>query len=114
MTQALHRVTGLQIVGPYRLRLAFADGVVREIDFLPVLAGAMYGPLQDQGLFNQVRLDPEVHTVVWPNGADFDPATLHDWPDLLPAMKAHARSWEAHGEAHGIPDQATLRTAEGR
>jgi len=30
-------------------------------------------------VFRQVRLDPEVHTVVWPNGADFDPATLHDW-----------------------------------
>jgi hypothetical protein len=30
-------------------------------------------------LFNQVRIDPEVHTLVWPNGADFDPAMLHDW-----------------------------------
>jgi hypothetical protein len=31
-------------------------------------------------LFEQVALDREVHTLVWPNGADFDPATLHDWP----------------------------------
>jgi hypothetical protein len=36
------------------------------------------GPLRDQALFRQVRLDSEVHTLVWPNGADFDPATLHD------------------------------------
>jgi len=96
MFHALHRVTAFQVVGPYRLRLAFGDGLVREIDFRPVLAGAMYGPLRDQRVFEQVRLDSEVHTLVWPNGADFDPATLHDWPAFLPAMEERARSWESN------------------
>ena len=32
-------------------------------------------------VFNQVRLDPEIHTLVWPNDADFDPATLYHWND---------------------------------
>lgn len=36
--------------------------------------------LRDIQLFNSVAIDPEVHTLVWPNGADFDPATLDDWP----------------------------------
>jgi hypothetical protein len=53
----------------------------------------LYGPLQELHVFNQVRLDPEVHTLVWPNGADFDPATLHDWPQHAEAMKALAESW---------------------
>ena len=26
-----------------------------------------------------MRLDPEVHTLVWPNDADFDLATLYNW-----------------------------------
>ena len=95
MIHALHRVTDFQVIGPHRLRVVFRDGVVREIDFRPVLAGSLYGPLRDPSLFNQVRLDTEVHTLVWPNGAAFDPATLHDWPDLLPAMEERARSWEA-------------------
>jgi hypothetical protein len=109
MTHALHRVTHFEVVGPYRLRVVFLDGMVREINFRPVLAGSLYRPLRDQSLFNQVRLDPEVHTLVWPNGADFDPATLHDWPELLPAMEARAQLWESDG----VPSQAMQRTAEG-
>lgn len=46
---------------------------------MPVLYGYYYGPLRDLELFNQVRLDPDIHTLVWPNGADFDPATLYNW-----------------------------------
>src|SRR5437867_1513241 len=30
----------------------------------------------------------------WPNGADFDPATLHDWPTYLPELLARVRQWE--------------------
>jgi hypothetical protein len=76
----LHRVKSFDRVGAHTLRLEFADGSRQTIDFTPVLAVDLYGPLQDPELFGQVRLDPEVHTLVWPNGADFDPATLHDWP----------------------------------
>ncbi|HEX8234349.1 MAG TPA: hypothetical protein VF600_00170 [Abditibacteriaceae bacterium] len=45
-------------------------------------------------MFNQVQLDPEVHTLVWPNGADFDPATLHDWPQHIQELKVRANQWE--------------------
>lgn len=110
MIHALHRVTDFQVIGPYRLRVSFRDGIVREIDFQPVLAGSLFGPLRDLGLFNQVRLDPEVHTLVWPNGADFDPATLHDWPEILPAMAERARAWGAGSP----PNQVIQRTVEGR
>jgi hypothetical protein len=37
----------------------------------------------------------EVHTLVWPSGADFDPATLHDWPEHEADMIALARRWAA-------------------
>ena len=64
------------------------------IDFRPVLRGGLFGPLSDVSLFNKVSIDPEVHTLVWPNGADFDPATLHDWPDHVQAFTTRAREWE--------------------
>ena len=70
------------------------DGTEQTINFQPILKGEIYGPLLDVTLFNQVRLDPEVHTLVWSNGADFDPATLHGWPDQVQALTARAASWE--------------------
>jgi hypothetical protein len=38
-------------------------------------------------------VDPEAHTIVWSNGADFDPATLHDWPEYESEWAAQAQKW---------------------
>ncbi len=94
MTHPIHRVTGFSIVRPYTLHVEFDDDTHQVIDFLPVLAGNLYGPLRDLQLFNQVQLDREVHTLIWPNGADFDPATLHDWPLFQEALAQRAKTWE--------------------
>ena len=91
MHHRIYRVTSLEIVAPYSLRLRFDDETEQTIDFQSVLAGELYRPLQDLSLFDQVRIDPEVHTLVWPNGADFDPATLHDWPLCVDALIARAK-----------------------
>lgn len=95
MAHLICRVKTFQIVAPYTLRVGFDDGTEQVICFEPVLAGELYRPLRDLALFNQVRVDPEVHTLVWPNGADFDPETLHDWPRFAPVLAAQARQWEA-------------------
>ena len=73
--------------------MEFDDGQQRTIDFRPVLTGQLFGPLRDEKYFNQVAIDPEIHTLVWPNGADFDPALLHDWPQYLEDMKKLAKRW---------------------
>ena len=94
MSHPIYRVSSFAIVSPYTLRVRFDDETEQTINFRPVLAGEMYWPLRNLSLFNQVRLDPEVHTLIWPNGADFDPATLHDWPTLEAALIARAQKWE--------------------
>jgi uncharacterized protein DUF2442 len=94
MSHPIYRVTGFEKVGPYTLRLWFDDESEQTIDFRPILAGELYSPLLDPEVFDQVRLDTEVHTLVWPNGADFDPATLRDWPQLREALIERARRWE--------------------
>lgn len=94
MSHPIYRVLRFRIVKPYTIWMAFNDGTEQTIQFGSVLAGELFGPLRDLNLFNQVSIDPEVHTLVWPNGADFDPATLHDWPEHAEALAARARQWD--------------------
>lgn len=95
MSHPIHQVTRFSIDGPYTLLVAFADGTEQRIDFAPVLQGPLFGLLQDLAIFNGVRLDTEAGTLVWPNDADFDPATLHDWPEVSAELSTRARAWAA-------------------
>jgi Protein of unknown function (DUF2442) len=95
MDHEIHRVVSFEKVAPFTLRVGFDDGISQVIDFRPVLKGELYGPLQDPSFFDRVQIDDEVHTLVWPNGADFDPATLHNWPEFAPALKALADNWDS-------------------
>jgi hypothetical protein len=94
MCHKLYRVTGYEIRGDYTIRVNFDDGTEQVIDFEPALRGEIWGPLRDLALFNRVVIDPVAHTLVWPNGADFDPETLHNWPDYKDELAARARQWE--------------------
>ena len=94
MMHPIHRVTAFLIVAPHTIRVEFEDDTHQVIDFHPVLVGNFYGPLRDPHFFNQVKLDQEVHTLVWPNGADFDPATLHDWPRYQEALVQRVKTWD--------------------
>lgn len=94
MIHPMYRVTSFTIVAPFTLQIVFGDGKEHVVDFDSVLEGDLYGPLRDEEMFKQVEIDPEVHTLVWPNGADFDPYILHDWPDQIQYMKKLAMSWK--------------------
>ena len=73
--------------------MVFADGTTHEINFRPVLHGALFGPLRDLAVFNAGAIDQEVGTLTWPNGADFDPATLHEWPSVCAELAGRAQAW---------------------
>ena len=105
MAHEIYQVVSFKKIAPFTLRVQFDDGVSQVIDFHPVLQGELYGPLQEPTLFDQVRIDPEVHTLVWPNGADFDPAILHNWSESSRALKALAEKWVS--EKHGLTVSAT-------
>jgi hypothetical protein len=78
-------VTSVEVLGHYRLRLGFSDDSTREVDLTGELHGPVFEPLGDPDFFGQVRVDPELGTITWPNGADLDPLVLHG--DFEPASR---------------------------
>jgi len=94
MSHPIYRVVAVKVSAPYTLEVEFDDRSIQVIDFRPILKGELYAPLRDFALFNQVQIDPEVHTLVWPNGADFDPATLHDWAGHVGELTTLSQKWQ--------------------
>lgn len=94
MNHPIYYVRSFQIVAPYTLQVKFDDDTEQTINFQPILNGELYRPLRNLSLFNQVQIDPEVHTLVWPNDADFDPATLHDWPEYSEVLMVRSQQWK--------------------
>lgn len=72
------RVVDVRYVREYTLRVRFADGVEGEVDLARELDGEIFKPLKDRVYFQQARVNSELHTVVWPNGADFAPEFLYE------------------------------------
>ena len=71
------RIRSVEALGGFRLRLGLTDGSERLVDVSPFLQGPIFEPLlADPALFAAVRVDPDLGTVVWPNGADLDPDVL--------------------------------------
>ena len=64
MMHPIFRVVSVSVIGTNMLRIAFDDALQRDIDFSPVLSGELFRPLRDPALFAQVKVDPEVHTIV--------------------------------------------------
>lgn len=81
------RIDSVEPIGDFVVRLGFSDGAFREVDLAGDLWGPVFAPLrEDPELFRQVRVDEELDTIVWPNGADMDPDVLHG--DHPPATHA--------------------------
>ena len=61
----------------YVVRLKFNDGAEGFVDLADELYGEMFAPLKDKTKFAALRLDPELGTIAWDNGADLAPEFLH-------------------------------------
>jgi hypothetical protein len=71
------RIRDVETLGGFRVRLSLTDGSAREVDLEPYLTGPVFEPVRtDAAFFRSVRVDEELGTIVWPNGADIDPDVL--------------------------------------
>lgn len=78
------RVSNVEPLVGFTVRLRFTDGTVKEVDLRPYLHGPVFDPLlNNPEAFRSVTVDSGLGTIVWPNGADIDPDVLYS--GLTPA-----------------------------
>ena len=74
----LKDITAVRPLEDYGLQLRFEDGVEGQVDVAQLVAfTGVFAPLKDGSYFTQVRVDPELGTICWPNGADLDADVLY-------------------------------------
>ncbi|AXY44108.1 DUF2442 domain-containing protein [Halomonas sp. JS92-SW72] len=71
-----YKVTYVEALCDYRLRVVFADGSSGVVSLKDRLFGPVFEPLRDPALFFLVTID-EFGVVCWPNGADLAPDALY-------------------------------------
>ncbi|MDZ4342650.1 MAG: DUF2442 domain-containing protein [Candidatus Binatia bacterium] len=71
-----------------KLELLFADGLKAVVDMEKVIQtfDGVFAPLKDPDFFRQVKVNPEVGTIVWPNGADICPDVLYSYASGKPII----------------------------
>ena len=72
------RLLEARIVTAFTVWLRFSDGTEGRLDLAGELHGPVFEPLRDPSYFAQLRVDPELDTIAWPNGADFAPEFLYE------------------------------------
>ena len=71
-------VTSVEHIADHTIRVEFDDGSVKDVDLSGELWGEVFEPLRDVARFRAFRLDPELGTITWPNGADLAPEFLYE------------------------------------
>ena len=74
----MHSIRQAEYISGHKLRLSFEDESVRVVDLAPYLDGEVFEPLRDEAYFRTVRVDGDIDTIVWDNGADFSPDFLYE------------------------------------
>ena len=72
------RLVEARYVRDYVIWLRWNDGSQGEVDLREELEGPIFEPLKDQSYFRAFTISPEMHTLVWPNGADLAPEFLRE------------------------------------
>lgn len=61
----------------YLLWIRFEDGTEGEVDLRDLVGKGVFESWQDPRKFRNVRVDPETHTVAWPDGVELCPDSLY-------------------------------------
>lgn len=70
-------VTKAVYIGDYKVEVTFNNGHKGVVDLSGILHGPVFNPLKDKAFFSQLKVDKDLETIIWPNGADLAPEYLY-------------------------------------
>ena len=70
-------VVEAKYLNDYRVEVAFNDGRRGCADLSDALDGPVFEPLKDVAVFSRLRVDQELRTIAWENGADLAPEYVY-------------------------------------
>ena len=72
-------IVEVKVLTDYKLFLKFDDGVCGEVDIAKLIPfEGVFAPLKDKTFFARVRVNHDIGTICWDNGADLSPAFLRE------------------------------------
>ena len=66
-----------QYLQDYKVKIKFTDGKIGIVDLQNELYGTVFKPLKNKKLFSTLKVDKDLETIVWDNGADLAPEYLY-------------------------------------
>jgi hypothetical protein len=85
----LKDIVDVRVMDGYQLHLRFEDGVGGTVDVAGLVTfTGVFAPLRAHDYFRQVRVNAELGTICWPNGADLDPDVLYSLVSGEPILVA--------------------------
>ena len=70
-------ITQAKYLTDYKIQVAFNDGKSGSLDLEKALWGPVFAPLKNKEKFKSFHLSKTLHTIQWPNDADFAPEFLY-------------------------------------
>lgn len=79
-------------LGDYKVAVTFNNGKAGIADLAAALKGGIFEALKDRNEFAKLKVDAELETIAWPNGADLAPEFVYfqafkDDPQLKPQFE---------------------------
>ena len=62
----------------YKIEITFDNNKTKIVDLKDHLTGEVFKPLKDIVYFRNFKVDEELDTIVWENGADIAPEFLYE------------------------------------
>ena len=70
-------VTEAKYIDGYNVKVSFNNGRTGVANLADALYGPVFAPLKEKSYFSRLRVDDELETIAWPNGADLAPEYLY-------------------------------------